>query len=273
MFVEDDAPFSIPTFMKEKGDDDIQVSKWNIDDIAVAGNPLEVAKSRVIEYTHPVNAPMAPPMARARKEQSYRKYSNQGLVVETKTYVSDVPMTDCFYVADLLRVEPSGDNDGVGTVKLSMQFDIRFVKSTIFKGIISKTTKKEFESFMRSLAEFMATNLGKADVSMVHPETIPHPSTEDQVQQTTVLPPTNAIIYLLLWTILLLQCWILIDLRGIKDELYSLRQGECPFSYKSDEIITATTGIGTLEQKWSEIILEGTSSKSTVAVKVRNSGN
>ncbi|KAL3897038.1 MAG: hypothetical protein SGARI_007014 [Bacillariaceae sp.] len=104
-FVENDAEYSLQKFMENNGDQDIQVSEWKEGD---GGH----SKTRIIEYTHPVDAPMAPPMARARKEQSFRRFGDHGLVFETKTYVSDVPMTDCFYVADLVRVETKQSEDG-----------------------------------------------------------------------------------------------------------------------------------------------------------------
>ena len=89
--------------MKDTGEEDVVSSAWQVDDNGES-------KSRVIEYTHPVNAPMAPPMARARKEQTFKKYGDNGLVLETKTFVEDVPMTDCFFVAEMIRVESIGKN-------------------------------------------------------------------------------------------------------------------------------------------------------------------
>jgi hypothetical protein len=123
---------------------------------------------------HPVNVPMAPPKAGARKEQTYCRYGDYGLVIETRTYVRDVPMTDCFYVVDRILVEPNyrnpsdsssnkenqqdltniNNHDSSSTapppsVLVSMEFQINFVKSTMFKGIISKTTSSEFKAFFQ----------------------------------------------------------------------------------------------------------------------------
>jgi hypothetical protein len=216
-FIGDDAKFSIPNFMQESGDQAINCSEWKTTDDGVS-------KSRVIEYTHPVHAPMAPPMARARKEQTYRQYGEHGMVLETKTYVSDVPMTDCFYVADRIRVEPVGAN-----VTITMSFDIRFVKSTMFKSIISRTTRGEFEKFMQRLSSFMAKNLGEeAALTIPKPtpvvlQPIPQPSLA-----STVAP--NLTIALLV-CVLLLQMWILLDMRTLKidrRELQGLFARECP---------------------------------------------
>ena len=90
---------------------------------------------------------MAPPLAKARKEQSYTKYGDYGVVLDTKTIVEDVPMTDCFFVAERIRVEQVGGGEEEEKNKencgcrLSILFDIRFIKVNMFKAIIAKTTK------------------------------------------------------------------------------------------------------------------------------------
>ena len=197
--------------MKESGDEDIQCSEWKAAEDGVS-------KCRNIEYTHPVNAPMAPPMARARKEQAYRQYGEHGLVLETKTFVSDVPMTDCFYVADIIRVEPIGDK-----VSISMHFDIRFVKSTMFKSIISRTTKSEFQNFMKRLANFMAKNLGEeAVIAPFRPQPAPTESpTPSNPYNSTIVP--NLTIALLIF-IMFLQSWVILDMRSMKREMHVFRE-------------------------------------------------
>lgn len=209
MFVADDAKYSVPALMKESGDQDINCSEWKTAEDGVS-------KSRVIEYTHPVNAPMAPPMARARKEQTCRQYGEHGLVLETKTFVSDVPMTDCFYVADIIRVEPIGEK-----VSISMHFDIRFVKSTMFRTIIARTTKGEFEKFMKHLANFMAKSLGEEAVIVPKLQPVLEPVPQNPFTSTIVPSLTIA----LLISVLLLQLWILLDMRSMKSEMRELLQG------------------------------------------------
>ncbi len=210
LFVGDDAKYSLPTFMKESGDEEIHCSLWT----AVGDDG--VMKSRTIEYTHPINAPMAPPMARARKEQSYKKFADNGIVLETKTYVSDVPMTDCFYVADQILVEPVDDR----TVNITMSFELEFVKSTMFKAIIMRTTKGEFESFMQRLANFMSKSLGQvAIVTPVIPAP-PTPAKEPTALAYTMVP--NITVGLLCF-VLALQFWILIDLGNVKSTLHQLQ--------------------------------------------------
>ena len=45
---------------------------------------------RIPWFSHPVNAPMAPPIAKARKEQFFNKVGGVGLCVETCTVVEEV---------------------------------------------------------------------------------------------------------------------------------------------------------------------------------------
>mmetsp|Transcript_90103 Transcript_90103/g.183731 ORF Transcript_90103/g.183731 Transcript_90103/m.183731 type:complete len:751 (+) Transcript_90103:265-2517(+) len=157
-FVGDNAPSSYCGFMTEVvGDSGVTATRWVADD---NDNSAVQALARTIEYTHPVNAPMAPPQAQARKEQTMRNYgNNRGLVIETKTIVSDVPMTDCFYVRDVLLVERNTEENGGGWL-VNIRFEIVFVKSTMFRSLISRTTTGEFNAFMKDLAAFLVTNCG-----------------------------------------------------------------------------------------------------------------
>jgi hypothetical protein len=215
-FVDHEAKFSIPLFMKENGDAEIQCSEWTTSEDGES-------QSRVIEYTHPVNAPMAPPMARARKEQTYRHFGEHGSVLETKTFVSDIPLTDCFYVADIIRVEPSTMGGGKG-VSISMHFDIRFVKRTMFKSIIARTTKGEFENFMKRLANFMAKSLGEESVVVPKPPqpVAAAPPAREASLASKVVPNMTVV---LLVAVLLLQIWIILDMRSMNSEMLALQQG------------------------------------------------
>ena len=222
LFVANDAKYSVPKFMEESGDEELHCSPW-VDD------PDGVKKTRTIEYNHPINAPMAPPMAGARKEQIYKTFGKHGMVLETRTYVSDVPMTDCFYVRDQILVEPIDDN----MVSITMSFDLEFVKSTMFRSIIMRTTKGEFENFMQRLASFISKSLGQASSVAPPPPKAPTP--------TLPLSPVSAVIpkfvAAVLCTVLILQIWIIMDIRSMKVALYQIQ------SSTSTQCI-APTGIG-----------------------------
>jgi hypothetical protein len=142
LFLNDEAPYSITSFMLAEGDSNVIASHWKEQD-----SPESGSFSRTIEYTHPINAPLAPPNAKARKEQRMRRFVNQGISIETDTYVDDVPMTDCFYVTDRILIQANEDK----TVTLSAYFDIRFVKSTMFRSIITNTTRSELTKWFQNL--------------------------------------------------------------------------------------------------------------------------
>lgn len=206
-FVQDNAKHSIVEFMVETGEVDVHVSEWKDDADGLA-------KSRTIEYTHPVDVPMAPPMARARKEQTYRHYGDHGLIFETKTFVSDVPMTDCFYVADVMIVESRDDGK---RLSLNMHFDIRFVKSTMFQSLIARTTKGEFEKFFQRLANFVAKNLGDVtSLPVAGPTGVP---AQTPRPPSVVASPWSQVATTLIVLVLLIQSWILMDVRSVKLEL------------------------------------------------------
>jgi hypothetical protein len=118
----DNADNSFEKVMEDIGELDIYTSPWDLQSTFTA---LE-SMSRTIRYTHPVNAPMAPQTAKARKQQVLHKFGNAGLCVETCTIVEEVPMADCFVVED--RVWVHGAKDGSEGCSVSVTFRIRFIK-------------------------------------------------------------------------------------------------------------------------------------------------
>jgi hypothetical protein len=157
---------------------------------------------------------MAPPKARARKEQTLRRFGKLGLVIETKTFVDDVPLTDCFYVADMIRVEATGDK-----VSINMRFEITFVKSTMFKSIITRTTKGEFQGFMQNFVNFMAKNSGNA-AAMPPPEPIRQETPPPTAFNSAVL---QQITILLCASVMLLQVWMIMEMRAMRADIHQLQ--------------------------------------------------
>ena len=148
--IDDNSGHSIEKFMIGIGELHVDTTPWE--------QPQEPAQpaTRIIHYTHPVNAPMAPPFAKARKQQCLHKFGNAGLCLETCTVVEEVPMADCFVVEDRLWVHSheSEEDGGVPsmTTHLSVTFQIRFVKGTMFRRIIENTTRGEYKSFWNQFA-------------------------------------------------------------------------------------------------------------------------
>ncbi|KAL9185228.1 hypothetical protein ACHAXT_003005 [Thalassiosira profunda] len=145
--LEDDALHSFVKFMRDIGELDVDATQWEPSQMPTATKPA----TRIIHYVHPVNAPMAPPTAKARKQQSLHKFGSAGLCLETCTVVEDVPMADCFVVEDRLWVHEA--ENGTEGCTVAVTFQIRFVKGTMFRRIIESTTRKEYESYWNQFAD------------------------------------------------------------------------------------------------------------------------
>jgi VAD1 Analog of StAR-related lipid transfer domain len=232
MFIADNAEYSLSRFLEGRGDFDLRSTEWKdaAEDECSPGNK----KKRVVQYMHPVNAPLAPPQAGARKEQTVSLFGDYGILIETQTFVDDVPMADCFYVADRIRVEPANKE----AVTVTMEFGINFMKSTMFKGIIKKKTTSEFTALSKAMAQYMSDALagameepkattGGIDETMIKAtaegmdETVKAVETavktkrwqQLEFERMTSIVKLDRLVVLV---ILLLQFWILAELRGIK---------------------------------------------------------
>ena len=138
MFLSNDSEqYSYGSYQRKLGDSELDVSPWQLSE------KDGISLLRIVSYVHPVNAPMAPPSAAASKTQTFRRWGEHGMCIETRTEVKDVPMTDCFHVDDQILIEPTPD----GGVSITGRFEIRFIKRTMFRSIISNTTKGEFVSW------------------------------------------------------------------------------------------------------------------------------
>ena len=106
-----------------------------------------------------------------------------------------------------------------------MDFDIRFVKSTMFRSVITRTTRGEFERFMKSLADYLAASLSGDQPTVTAPPPPAAPSTAVSAPSSTVLP---AVTIFLLVLVLLFQVWIILDLRSMKKDI-ALLSRDSPF--------------------------------------------
>jgi hypothetical protein len=223
--------------MESSGETNVIVSPWKLEENDIF--------ARTIGFSHPVNAPLAPPMARARREQRYRFYGTHGLSVETDTYVEDVPMADCFYVTERILVEPKDE----GQVVVLAEFDIRFVKSTMFRSIIANTTRSECLKDIQGLGLYWTEALATPETSKeavarrrssiaewcrasMSGAYTPRKSTQFE----TILveaPPEKASVsrvfssspamMLLLGLVLLMQSWMLLEVRGMRNTMMELQ--------------------------------------------------
>jgi hypothetical protein len=137
---------------------------------------------------------MAPPQAKAKKEQILKKYHNCGIIIETKTFVSDVPMTDCFYVTDTICISlpssssSSNDDDKTNQKRckliLNIRFDIVFVKSTYFRSLIYRTTTNEMQQFMMNFTEYIIAKLALLPSSLKGTSTTKNATTNETDDST-----------------------------------------------------------------------------------------
>ena len=139
----DGAPFSVEHFLKDTDNTNLYTTPWF---------PSLQTKSipeyrRQITYLHPVQNPMAPPMARSTKQQRIQRFGPNRLLIETVTTVQDVQKADCFHVVDRILVETSPTSRG--GIVVSAYFHIEFTKSTLFRSVIEKTTAAEFRDYLQ----------------------------------------------------------------------------------------------------------------------------
>ena len=152
--LDDNADHSIDKFMRDIGELEVESTSWQ------PSVPTPTAPAnRTITYIHPINAPMAPPTAAARKEQVLQKFGNVGLCLETSTFVENVPMADCFVVRDRLWVN---ENSEEGGCIVSITFQIDFIKGTMFRRIIENTTRGEYQKYWTQFWDMIKSNLGSS---------------------------------------------------------------------------------------------------------------
>jgi hypothetical protein len=204
--------------MQSSGDDVLQVTEWKRDE-------QHGVYSRMLEYNHPVNAPLAPPMAKARKEQRYRRFGEMGLSIETDTFVQDVPMADCFFVTDRVLVEPTAGENGTAVLILA-EFDIRFIKSTMFRSLISNTTKSEFLKWFQGLGEYWSESIvAPMETELEEKHLVAAGSVETVLVKDTkppvVMPLTgmlgqNPLLTILVILVLVMQLWTVMEISSMK---------------------------------------------------------
>jgi VAD1 Analog of StAR-related lipid transfer domain len=217
-YIADGAEFSMEKFMQSKqGDKDLKTSAWKPSE-----QDGKLVRKRVIRFIHPVNAPMAPPEAQARKEQTYQRFGDNGFIVETKTIVVGVPMTDCFFVKDRLVVAAAPGNK----VLVSMEFELEFVKSTMFRGVITKTTNSQVSKYCEQWRDYMAESLGE--------EAAPPKQEEQKTEKETIVEEMalpygltkTSLTHILLASVIFMQFWMVLEMRSMKNAIYRMEMSK-----------------------------------------------
>ena len=144
-FVKDDCVFSTGRFHKEvRKDSDVSTEPWR--------SANEWGMLRNLTFRCPVNAPIGPSSTRATKRQRLHKFGIFGLIIETSTELEDVPSADCFTVEDFYLIEPSEDKKGI---TIRAEFEVKFVKSCMWRRIIESKTKVETSNWCLQFCEHM----------------------------------------------------------------------------------------------------------------------
>lgn len=165
-FLADDAPYSLERHHEMIGDVKVTTTPWQ-------------DGRRKITYSHPINLPGAPSTGDATKTQTITKLGNYMLCVETETWISNVPLADCFFVSDRLTAEKSSS----GKTLLTVEFGLTFVKKTMFRGIISATSVRDVKIFHRGFIDTIQTALQKTTFD-------PPVLTNDICDRDSVIPNT-----------------------------------------------------------------------------------
>eukprot|EP00981_Chlorochromonas_danica_P012972 scaffold5626_cov258-Ochromonas_danica.AAC.13 len=200
LFVEDEAPYNYKAYHESVKDTSVVMSLWQ-----PVGAPYD--KGRDLKFFKPVNLPGLA-STRGVKLQNYKRFGDVGLLLCSSTHLEDVPAADCFSVDDCLEVTASGPD----AVKVTITFQVTFVKSTLMKTFIESPTNSEmkkwlgayFEHLQKKCSDLGSTKAGRsASISAPSPSLAPVPtaaavsavSTNQEIKASTtpaVVTPEHA---------------------------------------------------------------------------------
>ena len=161
LFLSDDAPVSLASHHEAVGDSSVESTRWQGSSSSSSISASGIfTKQRQLTYKHAIKIPvaMAPPDGMATKFQIVERFGDHGICLDTETWINDVPLADCFYVADRLIVAANPE----GGVSLSAQFGNCFVKKTMFKKIINVASTKAVLEFHKGYIESIRTAVNKS---------------------------------------------------------------------------------------------------------------
>jgi hypothetical protein len=156
LFLSDDAPVSLASHHEAVGDSSVESTQWQ-GDTSTSGI---FTKQRQLTYKHTIKipVPMAPPDGMATKFQTVQRFGDHGICLDTETWINDVPLADCFYVADRLVVASNPE----GGVSLTVRCGNCFVKKTMFKKIINAASTKAVLEFHKGYIESIRMAVNKS---------------------------------------------------------------------------------------------------------------
>lgn len=143
LFVEDEAQYSWLAYHERVNDTSLECSAWK------EMRPRKLGSGRELKFFKPVNLPGLK-STRGIKVQRYKRFGNIGLIVCSSTRLEDVPAADTFSVEDTISVRRVDD----GHVRVEITFEIKFLKTTIFRFLIEKSTTPEMTKWLELFFEY-----------------------------------------------------------------------------------------------------------------------
>mmetsp|Transcript_16263 Transcript_16263/g.29585 ORF Transcript_16263/g.29585 Transcript_16263/m.29585 type:complete len:527 (-) Transcript_16263:471-2051(-) len=170
MFLADDAPHSIESYQQDAiGDTNVLTSQWKLAEDGVT-------KTRRITFCHSSLNPFGPSYMSTTKEQCLRRYGNFGICVVSLTRVSGVPNGDSFFVEEQCMLERINNT----FISLRVRYQTRFIKSTMIKKIIERSSRSETNAWYRGYLRMIQEALPDACVTRgLSPIAVP-PSTREE---------------------------------------------------------------------------------------------
>jgi hypothetical protein len=195
---------SIDAFHTVKGDSEVSAEEWApLDDNTDDGADDRAVSSycRSFRFRTPiVGSPIGPSSTRAVKTQRWTSYGAHGTVVDTVTELEDIPYGDCFEVLDRWVVRPvqSGNNGtsieapgaGKNEVELTITFEIKWMKSCMWKRTIEMKTKSDTEKFF---ARCVATMQDKLRMAQTLTQSIDSANTNNGDGSSTAVAAVSAV--------------------------------------------------------------------------------
>jgi len=183
LVISDDAPYSYKRYHESVKDSEVTLSQWS-------ELPGGHGFNREMKFFKPVNLPGLA-STRGMKLQKYQLTDGAGLILCSSTRLEDVPYADSFSVDDTLIVKASGDD----SVTIEISFQVQFLKNTMMKYFIEKSTNGEMAKWLEVFASHLKkiTELkkeGKLDMSAVAAET--EAPTAAEGDSTAVGAPASA---------------------------------------------------------------------------------
>ena len=150
LFIEENAPYGFKQYHEKVNDTNLDMSAW-------AETSSSMGLVREMKFLKPVNLP-ALKSTRGVKLQRYRSFGNHGLVVCSSTRLEDVPAADTFSVEDMLAVHRIDDEN----VFVEITFEVKFIKSTLFKYVIESSTNAEMGKWLEVYFNELNNSIKKA---------------------------------------------------------------------------------------------------------------